>query len=414
VKSGSIVSNVSLNTFGVFFYFFCQWVMTVVVTRLAGFEVAGSFLLAIAFSNIFAFIGLFGVRGYQICDVREQFSNGEYVASRIVSVGASLVPFAVVLYINGYDQATTLACLAFMVFKVLEGFSDVLLGIMQRSNHYPWLAVSYTLKGALTLAAFTLLLLAGQSLFVAILGMAVVYLPVLLLHDAVRLRHLGAFALHFGNLKTLYIACFPLMLHSLLLAVLVYLPREAIASLLGKAEVGYYGALAMVIVVFSTLAGAVSSGINPALSRMLAANNTTGLRKLFSTMFFSVLVASAAILILGKLLGPWVFGWLFGAEILPYMYMLTPVLVSAILLMCVSMFDGFFIALDKRVLLLACNVVGTAFCWATVSWLTQNYGIFGANLSMIGGLALRLAMLGGLSLWLLRERFGVEVLKGQK
>jgi len=259
-----------------------------------------------------------------------------------------------------------------------------------------------------------LLLLAGQSLFVAILGMAVVYLPVLLLHDAVRLRHLGAFELHFGNLKTLYIACFPLMLHSLLLAVLVYLPREAIASLLGKAQVGYYGALAMVIVVFSTLAGAVSSGINPALSRMLAANNTTGLRKLFFTMFFAVLVASAAILILGKLLGPWVFGWLFGAEILPYMYMLTPVLVSAILLMCVSMFDGFFIALNQRVRLLACNVVGTAFCWATVSWLTQNYGIFGANLSMIGGLALRLAMLGGLSLWLLRERFGVEVLKGQK
>ena len=145
------------------------------------------------------------------------------------------------------------------------------------------------------------------------------------------------------------------------------------------------------------------------MSRMLAANNTAGLRKLFSTMFISALAASAAILVLGQLLGPWFFSLLFGQEILPYMYMLTPVLISAILLMCVSMFDGVFVALERRVLLLACNVVGTLFCWATVSTLTQNYGIFGANLSMMGGLGLRLAMLGALSLWLLRERFGAEL-----
>ena len=381
--------------------------MTVVVTRLAGFDSAGTFLLAIAFSNIFAFIGMFGVRGYMICDVHEKFSNGEYVASRIVSVGFSLMPFAVLLFMRGYDRTTTLSCIALMLFKSLEGFSDVFLGVMQRSNRFAWLAVSYTLKGFVSLAVFTALLLAGQSLFVAILGMSAAYLPVLLFYDAVRLRPLGTFSLSFGNLRPLFIACFPLMLNSLLLAILIYLPRESIGRILGETNVGYYGSLAMVIVIFAVLAGSVCSGINPSMSRMLAIGDSVALKKLLSTVFVCFVAASGAILLLGKILGLWVFGMLFGKEILPYMYLLTPVLINSILLMCVTFFDGLFIALEQRTLLLLCNVLGTAFCWFSVSPLTQEHGMYGANLSMIGGLTLRLVLLSILSLWLINKRFGL-------
>lgn len=396
----------ALNTLGIFYYFFCQWIITVVVVRLAGFDAAGIFSLAVAFSNIFAFIGLFGVRGYQICDVHEKYSNGEYVASRIVSTGVSLLPFAALLCIRGYDRDTTLSCIAFMLFKSLEGFSDVFWGIMQRSNRFTWLAVSCVIKGTLILFAFTALLLAGQSLFIAILGMSVVYLPVLVFYDSAKLRVLGTFSLSFGNLRGLFISCFPLMLHSLLLAIIIYLPRESIGRILGEKNVGYYGSLAMVIVLFSTLACAVWGAITPAMSHMIALRNTTALRRLVIRALVSISAASVAILLLGKLLGPWAFGIVFGKEIMPYMYLLTPVLINSILLVFVTFFDGLFVALEQRTLLLLCNVLGTAFCWISVSSLTQVHGMYGANLSMIGGLTLRFLLLSALSLWLINKRLG--------
>lgn len=380
--------------------------MTVVVTRLAGFEIAGSFLLAVAFSNIFAFIGLFGVRSHLICDVHEKFTNGEYVTARIVSTIFSLLPFVLLLATKGYDPQTTLACIAYMLFKSVEGFSDIFLGIMQRSNRFDWLAVSYTLKGALSLTAFTLLLYNGHSLFVSILGMTVALLPVLCCYDAPRLRPLRTFSLSCANLRSLYVICFPLMLHSLLMAVLIYLPREAIGRIHGATNVGYYGALAMIITVCSTLAGAAFSGLAPSMSRMIADRKGAALKKLLTSVAFSFLAGSVVLFILAKLLGPWVFARLFGSDILPYMYLLTPILINSLLLMCVVFFDGFLVAMEQRGLLLLCNILGTGICWLTVTPLTQQYGMYGANLSMIGGLALRFLLLSALSLWLFNKRLG--------
>ena len=89
------------------------------------------------------------------------------------------------------------------------------------------------------------------------------------------------------------------------------------------------------------------------------------------------------------------------------MYLLTPALINSILLVFVTFFDGLFVALEQRTLLLLCNVLGTAFCWVSVSHLTLEHGMYGANLSMIGGLTLRLVLLSILSLWLINKRFGL-------
>lgn len=388
-----LMSDMAHNTWAVFVYFFFQWVTTLVVVRLSGYDDAGLFSLTISFVNMFSFIGLFGVRGFQVCDVREDYSNGDYIGSRIATTLLSNILFAFFLVVRNYDAALTANCLAYMAFKSLEGFGDVIFGVMQRLKRYDWIAVSMTIKGVFTLIAFILPLMLGAGMLVSILCMAVAYLLSLLLYDAFKLRNSGIFKPSFKKLSLILGACFPLMLSALISAIMMYVPREAIGNALGSKALGYYGSISMVLVIFSTLAASVWGAISPRISAMILSRDIKSLKNDFSKITVILIITSVVILILGRILGPLAFRLLFGKEILGYMFLVIPVLINAILLMCISFFDRVFIPLNRRKELFLCNAAGLAACLISVTPLTSRYGMTGANCSMILGFSVRLASL---------------------
>lgn len=388
-----LMSDMAYNTWGIFVYFFCQWVTTVIVVRLSGYNAAGIFALTISFANMFGFIGTFGVRGFQVSDVREDYSNGDYFGSRIITTAISLVPFAVLLIVRKYDAELTACCLAYMSFKCLEGFGDVNYGVMQRLKQYDWIAVSMTIKGIITLVAFILPLALGFGLLPAIICMSAAYLLSLLLYDAFKLRDSHIFKPSFANIWPLLIACFPLMLSALTSSIMMYLPRDTIGNALGSTALGYYSSISTVVVVFSTLAASVWGAITPRISIMIINRNIDKLKKILMKIASILLITSVVILLLGKIFAPFAFELLFGYEILKYMYLLIPVLINAILLMCISFFDSVFIPLKRRRELFICNFIGLVICLVAVKPLTDKYGILGANNSMILGFSVRLIFL---------------------
>ena len=161
-----------LNTWATFIYFFSQWLLTIIITRFSGYDNAGTFTLAVSFSNIFGYISKFGMRSLQVGDISEQYTDGQYFTSRVLTSAASVAPFAIALVICGYRPELAASCVAMMCYKLLEGFDDVAMGTMQRRHRYDWIAVSYTLKAVLTLVVFTVLILLGVPLSMCIWAMA--------------------------------------------------------------------------------------------------------------------------------------------------------------------------------------------------------------------------------------------------
>ena len=91
----SIKQNMLWNSVGSLTYSGCQWLVTVLVVRLApSLDAAGTLALAMAVSNIFSPIALYKVRAYQVSDVHERTSSGEYVGFRFVTIGLA---FALVM-----------------------------------------------------------------------------------------------------------------------------------------------------------------------------------------------------------------------------------------------------------------------------------------------------------------------------
>lgn len=392
-KERKTASGIVLNTYGTLIYFFCQWLLTVFVARINGYADAGVFSLSIAFANIFSYIELWGVRNFQISDVQQKYSNGDYAGARIVSTVLAVVLVPVALLFYGYDRNVAYCCLAMVLYKTAESVTDLYFGTMQRQERYDWIAVSYTLKGILPAAMLLLGILWKMPLYVSVLLMLAAYFLILLFYDALHLRDSGIFRPQFQRVGSLLKICFPLMLNGLISAYMTYLPRNAVQQILGSEELGFYASISTVVVVLSTLSGSVWAALMPEISSLVLSNNWKKLKKMFYGIMAVLAAVSVAAIVVGNLLGPTVFALVYGKEILTHMNLLTPVLLNAILLMVDAFFDCFFIPMQKRTALLVCNGAGFLVCLLTVRWATVTFGSIGACSSMTVGLLSRFVLL---------------------
>ncbi|MBE6968545.1 MAG: lipopolysaccharide biosynthesis protein [Ruminococcaceae bacterium] len=390
-----ITSGLFLNTYATFFHFFCQWLLTVFLTRISGFEAAGQYSLALSFANVFSFIGMSGMRGLQLSDVQRNFSDGQFYALRVVSCSLALVVFAIGLALSGYSSTIVLCCIAMMAFKTVDCIYDVVIGSMQRNERFDRVALSATLRGIIPMVAFLLAILLGWPLFVAILLMAAAGLLCLGSYDFRILARAGREENRFRLKGTgpLVKACLPLVISSVLDSAMSYIPRDAVERALGSEMLGYYSTVSIVVVILSTMGTAAWASLTPPLSRLLYQREYKPLCRFIVTVLLVTLGVGVLGLIFGNLLGPFFFRIIFGEEILAHMYLLTPVLINALLMLINSFFLCLFVPMGKRMTLLWTNGVAVVCCVLTAAPLVAAYGLTGACVSLSLALLLRLGLL---------------------
>lgn len=382
-----------LNTWATFIYFFSQWLLTIIVTRLNGYEDSGIFSLSVSFCNIFSFISKFGMRGIQVGDIQEKYSHGQYFTSRVLTTLASIVLFVPALILCGYQAELRDSCIAMMCFKAFEGFDDVAVGSFQKTFRYKQIAISYTLKAILTFVVVLIGLLLNVRLSQCIWFMSLAYLLVLVFYDYLHLKDLAFLKWQTNGMKQLLVQCVPLLIVGIIDAILVFLPRNAIEQVLGSEELGYYSSISVLVVVFSTLAGAVWGTVLVRYSEILLEKQWDAFKRLILGCLAALIVIGAAIIVLGSLIGPWFFALLYGDEILTHMYLLLPVLISAVLLLYNSFFTCICIPINRRRLLMVTDLIAVIICAGTVNYATVRFGSLGACYSLVISQVVRFALL---------------------
>ena len=77
-KRQSIGKNMLFNSVGSLFYLMCQWLVTVLSTRLGSFETCGVLTLAISITNVFYVVSTFSLRVFQVSDTNGKYPPGRY------------------------------------------------------------------------------------------------------------------------------------------------------------------------------------------------------------------------------------------------------------------------------------------------------------------------------------------------
>jgi len=176
------------NLTGIIVYYFCQWLTLIIVIRIAGYEISGEYSLVISFTNMFGFLSQYNIRSFQLSDVSNKFLPQQYSGTYVITSGAAVAFFLLILPFSGYNHSIIISCFIYMLYKLCETFSMYIFTYMQFKNRYSDIAISYGLKGAIPLIGFALLLYFTRNLFQSMCVMSLLYIAIIFFYDLRKVR----------------------------------------------------------------------------------------------------------------------------------------------------------------------------------------------------------------------------------
>jgi O-antigen/teichoic acid export membrane protein len=380
----NIRKNVIWNTAGTMIYCAAQWVITIIVVHMASYEAAGYLSLAMTTSSTFSVICLFGMRDFQISDVRGEFTPHEYTGSRILTCTAAFITCAIVAAVSnsGY-QAMCIG--GFMLIRVAEGIVDVLYGEDQKLDRYDLIGKSFIFRGIGLVVSFVAGMAATKDLLTSILLMAGSSLLIAIFFDCRKTAALEEIrpVVWSPKVRKLLMHCAPIVIYSFLLSAQNLTAKEVLQRAEGTTILGIYSSMASPTLVVQVFATVAFSPFIPRLSRMIEENRMESFRKSMRKVYLFYAGLAAVVQGGAMLLGRWGLKLLFGEDILSYYDAFYPIVWCTILLGCIYTMGAILVAL-RRIRFLCFGMIGDyLLCLLLAGPCVQRFGMNGASVVQI-------------------------------
>lgn len=382
-KKISIQASVMWNSIGSIFYLGCQWLLTVLVVRIAGVDTAGTLSLAMSVCNIWYCISVYGMRNFQVSDTQDKYANGTYLFSRYLTSMAALAGCLIYIFVIGYDWEQRICILLYFLFKFSEALYDVYAGIFQKEWRLDYAGKSMLIRGVLSITVFTGLLYV-TNLVTAIAGMAVVCLTEVLTFDVFHARRITSIRLNrsISKVKELLVECFPLLVYTLLSSIIGTIPRLFMERILGNYELGIYGSVATPTLIIQMAATYVFNPFVTLFAERYHQKDKQKFMRAFLNCTLAVAVISVAGIIGGKLLGKWGLNLLYGEEIAAHVELLIPLIICTILTAFSWLLCGILTAIREFKGLVVGNLLAVIVSTLLSMPCEKQYGMQGASIAL--------------------------------
>lgn len=334
MKKKSTLANIFYNSFGTMFYYGCQWLTTLLVVRLSGFEDAGNYSLALTFTAAFGILALFNTRQYQVSDVIGEYTDQTYIRSRIVAIILAFFICFFGLLCNDYTLYQNAVILLYMLYKCAEAYIDVFHGIDQKNGRMDYICYSYMARGVFMFAGFCGVLYLTKNLVYAVGTMALVTILTAVFYDR---RMAGRFmkpesVKDAQAWKHLMIAMIPLVVVAVTNNLSISLPKYFLERYADATELGYYSSVATPSMIVQVGANTIFVPLITPLADKLKENDRKGFTDILKKVAVVFLVLSVCAVIVSALLGEWFLVLVFKEEIRPYTYLFVPIILSTLMI----------------------------------------------------------------------------------
>lgn len=324
-------ANTIWNAVGCFFYLGCQWLITILVVIFSdGFDDSGVLAYAMSVGNMFASIGLYKIRTFQVSDIQNEYSQQNYISFRIITITISACITVAYLAIMAQNFTIFSSSLLYLLFKADETFNDVLFGVDQRGERMDYIGKSQFLRGAATLIGFSVPLFFSGSLHLALIGMTALCILVTLFYDCRVSSRFTAIkpAISKDIALKLAKACFLPTLANLFAVSIVSVVRQLYGNIEGETMLGIYASIATPAVLIQASATYLYSPLIGSLSTRLYAHGAKAFRKEFIRVLLLLIGALSVLIVVLGLIGQPTLALLFGPDIEPYTWIFPNVLLS--------------------------------------------------------------------------------------
>lgn len=234
-------------------------VLMMVITRTNGLEAAGILSIAFAVGNLLMTIGKFGVRNYQVTDVKKEYSFNSYYTLRIVTVLVMVLISGGYVFLKlicgDYSLEKTLIVLGICFIYAIESFEDVFLGYYQEEGRLDIASKIFIIRWVGIMIVFSVIAIIKKDLLLAV-GLSVIVsllCDIYLISITEKSFSMPKIKIERLQLYTLIKQCFSLFLVAFLTYYVTNSPKYAIDRYLSEEIQAYYGYISMPVFVVELL-----------------------------------------------------------------------------------------------------------------------------------------------------------------
>jgi O-antigen/teichoic acid export membrane protein len=296
-----------------------KWVIFVLLARQAPTQAVGTFFLALAIATPITILAQLQLRIALITDAGNEHDFDTYHALRLFSVAVALALISVLALALYGIGLTTALIITVGCAQASISLREIWAALAQKHERMDVSARGAMLDGLLSIVFFAAALLATGSVLWAAAGLVLAHLMTLALHDIRRVRAAVGRIIpllprwRYGAVRRLFRAVWPLGLSTALMSLQVSIPKYFVEYWIGRQELGYFAALAYLVMAAEAMMGSVAHAVSPRLS-ILYRESPRRYGALVLRCALGAAVAGAC-----AVLGVWLWGdsvieWLYGAE----------------------------------------------------------------------------------------------------
>lgn len=282
-----------------------------------------------------------------------------------------------------------------MIFKISEAIVDVLHGSLQRNWRFDIISLSYFIRGLLSVSLFAITLLITKSLLYSIVIMAIGVYLFIYFYDIRKYRSVFNKVGKTSLLKIfqLLLQCIPLVIYGFILNYYTMYPRVVANELFGTKILGFYASVATPAIVVQAAASFI---FTPLITLFSEYYNEKKFKELFKTIIRVILITiliSGLILIMSELLRDFMFGLLFGKEILKYTYLFNGVIIVSTLTAIVWLLAIILTVTREYFRLVLSTVITLIINYILTNYFLEHYFLNGINYILIISYAVHIILL---------------------
>lgn len=407
----SLKENTLWYTMGTMCSSATSFLLMIYVTRILGVDEAGVFSISYSVGQLMLSIGWFGTRQFQVSDINEEFKFSDYLSLKIITSIVMMIGcliYSVFLHFNTYKLLITFLYCLFMICDV---FADLFSARFQQVDKLFLSGISYIIRILGYNLVILVSLLCFKNLIVAIV-LAMIYSALeLTFFDLQLIKRISQIKMEFHLDKIIQLIknCFPLFISSFLTTFIVNVPKNAIELNFDSSVQTYYNIIFMPSYIINLFCMFIFVPLYTSIANTwLNSTKDKFINTVVKLMIFDVLLS--LIVFAGcYFLGIPLLELVYGVDLQSVKSSFLILIIAGCFTSMNSILSYIFTVIRRQKFMIYIYLIAIILPQLLVNWLTSKYGIFGASLDYLIGIALITVMfIIGLVLILKKEMGGIN------
>ena len=292
-------------------------VLMLVVTRVSGLYVAGVFTICYTLTQMMSTIGNYGMRSFQVSDIKREYSFQTYFSSRIVSTLIMIIICMSFAVFQGYDSEKMLIIIALCGYRMVDSMEDVFHGEMQKSLRFDVASKIMSARIFIATLAFSISHIITKDLFFSsmVLAISAVIVSVILNWIAIVEFEEIYLKVKITGIMKLLLVCLPVCLGEFLYNYLINAPKYAIDRNLSEETQTIFSILFMPIFAINMLSSFI---FKPMIVNMGVLWNDGEYKKFIMCVLkqmITIIVLTIVLMLAGAIVGIDIMGWMYNVDL---------------------------------------------------------------------------------------------------